>query len=664
MSETRIPARTRLVVAILVLVGAVVTGGAVAAHLNDSAPVTGDVTLESNTGLETTLSGTTQVRFQNAFPSDDTVQLTTESGNATVSASGPSAATLATNEITGEWTNVTNIDASSNAVTVNPEDKPAVTASGDIETLNFTAVETDDGHPDFVYGGTSGTSTVTVTGVPSNTEIGAVDAATGELLQTATSDGSGTVTFSGLSNSEHTVELQTGDASPSLSNPAPQGPQSTVPSQVSIDVDDGDFPSDSVDVEFEVDGTVVGSETLDSAGTASASVGDLGPGEHTVTASAEDAYGNTNSRTWTYGTPDNLTVRNASAPWSLINDREVEFTFYQGDIVVERSTNNGNVSLDGLDTDEQIVVEARAAGYNDSFVVINDITEQSTIYMLSENVSKVEVRFTLNDQTGGTFENNNPALRIQKPINRTGTPEWKTVYADEFGVAGVTTKLEQDQRYRLIVTNDEGDTRMLGSYTADVSETRELTINPLQGGLAERDADYRYNASYLNTTNGRFVRFEYNDTVENTDALTVQIHERGNESNVLLSNTTFGGPLGTVGLTEPIPEDQSDTEWVVDVWIDEGGEMTQLTIPVGPQQPFLDGIPWYMQLILSIGTIWLVAGLFSQVNGDVGAVVVAGLGAMFWFMDLLPDGTGFGVVILAMLTAAIIFINERRGGGL
>ena len=107
MSERRIPARTRLVVAILVLVGAVVTGGAVAAHLNDSAPVTGDVTLESNTGLETTLSGTTQVRFQNAFPADDTVQLTTESGNATVSSSGPSAATLATTEITGEWTNVT-----------------------------------------------------------------------------------------------------------------------------------------------------------------------------------------------------------------------------------------------------------------------------------------------------------------------------------------------------------------------------------------------------------------------------------------------------------------------------------------------------------------------------------------------------------------------------
>jgi hypothetical protein len=664
MRESRIPVRTRLVIALLVVVGAVATGAAVGAHLNDSAPVTGDVTLESNNGLETTLSGTTQVRFQNAFPADDTVQLTTESGNVTVSASGPANATLATTELTGTWTNVTAIDATSNDVTVNPEDKPPVTAGGDIDTLNFTAVEADDGSPDFVYGGASGTSVVTVTGVPSNTVIGAIDASTGQLIDTATSDGSGTVTFDQLDNSEHTVELKSGDSSPALSNPQPEGPQSTTPSQVSIDVDDGDFPSDDVTVEFELDGTVVGSETLTGAGTASASISDPGAGEHTVTATAEDAYGNTNSRTWTFGTPDNLTVRNASAPWALINDRAVNVTLYQGDDVIQRSTNDANISLSGLDTDQQIVVEASAPGYNDSFVVINDITQQSTVYMLSENVSKVEVRFTLNDLTGGTFENNNASLAIQKPINRTGTPQWKTVHADEFGVAGVTTKLEQNQRYRLIVKNDIGDRRMLGSYTADVAETRELTINPLQDGLTEPDADFTYNASYLNTTSGNYVQFVYNDSTSSTDSLTVQIHERGNDSNVLLSNTTFGGPLGTVGVTEPIPADQQGTDWVVEAWIDQGGTTTHLVIPVGPQQPFLGGIPWYMQLILSIGTLWLVAGLFSQVNGDVGAIVVAGMGAIFWFMDLLPEGTGFGVVVLALLTAAIIFINERRGGGL
>jgi len=665
MSETRIPARTRLVVAILVLVGAVVTGGAVAAHLNDSAPVTGDVTLESNTGLSATLSGTTQVRFQNAFPADDTVQLTTESGNATLSASGPADAQVAVGEIEGDWTNVTNIDATSNAVTINPADKPAATAGGDIDSLNFTAIETDDGKPDFVYGGASGTSTVTVSGVPSNTVIGAVDASTGALLATATADGSGTVTFSGLSNSEHTVELQTGDSSPALSNPTPQGPQSTYPTQLTIDVDDADLPSDTVDVEFFLDGSSVGTDSLSSAGTASTLIAPPGPGEHTVRVEAEDAYGNTNDLEWTFGTPNNITVRNATDPWAKIDDREVDLTLYQGDTVVERSTSNANVSLEGLDVSEQIVVEARADGYNDSFVVIDDVTEQSTLYMLSENVSKVEVRFTLNDQTGGRYSDNNPSLRIQKPINRTGpTPTWQTVHADEFAVSGVTVKLEEDQRYRLIVRNDQGDSRMLGSYTADVAETRQLTINPRDEGISDPQTNFEYNASYVNATTGRNVRFMFADDTDLTDSLTVQIHERNNPGNVLLSNTTFGGPVSSVQITEPVPSAENDTDWVVQAWVDRNGSVQQLTIPVGPQQPLFGDLPPWFRMLISIGTIWLVAGLFSRLNGDVGAVIVAGLGAMFWFIGFTPAGTGFGVVMLSMLTAGVIFVNERRGGGL
>jgi hypothetical protein len=661
---TDVDRRTRLVIALLIAVVAIAGVGA-AAHLDGSAPTTGDVTLQSNTGLNATLSGTTQVRFQNAFPADDTVQFTTEAGNATLSASGPADAQIATNEIEGEWTNVTNIDATSNAVTINPADKPAATAGGDIDSLNFTSIDVDDGDADFVYAGTSGTSTVTVSGVPSNTVIGAVDASTGALLATTTADGSGTVTFSGLSNSEHTVELKTGDSSPSLSNPTPQGPQSSFPTQLSIDVDDGDFPSDTVTAEFFLDGSSVGTDSLSSAGTASTSISPPGPGEHTVRVEAEDEYGNTNSRTWTFGTPNNITVRNATAPWAKIDDRPVNLTLYQGDTVIERSTTDANVSLEGLDTSQQIVVEARADGYNDSFVVIDDITQQSTLYMLSENVSKVEVRFTLNDQTGGTFSENNASLRIQKPINRTGpNPTWQTVHADQFGVAGVTVKLEQDQRYRLIVRNDQGDRRMLGSYTADVPETRQLTINPLQDGIEDPQTEYEYNASYVNSTSGRNVRFTFADATDNTDSLTVQIHERGNASNVLLSNTTFGGPVSSVQITEPVPTDENTTDWVVKAWVDRGGSVQQLTIPVGPQQPLFGGLPAWLRMLISIGTIWLVAGLFSQLNGDVGAVIVAGLGAMFWFIDFLPADTGFGVVLLSMLTAGVIFVNERRGGGL
>ena len=656
----------RVLIIVGVLIGAV-AAPVIAGHLLNPASVSGPVPLGSGNGLVVTLEGDTDVQLDDFTDGSDTVVLTTEHGNATIQASGTATARIHASDITGTWTNVTGIDASSNSITIDPEDKQAVTVGGNIETFDWpqdSAIAVDDNNPDFVYSGPSGTSRVTIGGVPAGETVAAVDVDTRTVLDVATADSSGTVTFSSLDNSEHTVELHTSDSTPGLSNPQPEGPQSDYPTTLSIDVSDNDFPNDEVTVDFYLDGSHVGSDTVTSDGTASTSISSPDLGEHTVRAEVEDQYGNTNTREWTFGTPNNLTIRNASAPYSVIDDRTVDVTFYQGDTIIERSTTDGNVSLEGLDTSQQIVAEAEASGYNDSYIVIDDITQQSTLYMRNDSLDSVTVRFVLNDQTGGVFSENEATLYIQKPINRTGTTEWKTIHADEFGVEGVTTGLEKGQRYRLIVKNNQGDQRMLGSYTADVSETRELTVGAIDGELGEDDPDYLIDGNYLNETSGRYVQFKFNDSDKDTDSVVVKIHERGNESNVLMENTTFGGPLGSIGLSEPIPEAQNDTDWVIKAWVDRGGNVTAHTIPVGPQRPVLDGMPWWLKVIISIGSIWIVAGLFSQLNGDVGALVVAGLGAMFWFVDFLPDGTGFGVVMLSMLTAAVIFVNERRGGGL
>lgn len=655
---------------VLLLVGIVIGAVAVpviATHLSNDVAVSGPVPLGAPNGLTVTLNGTTNADLSDFTQGTDTIVLTTEAGNATVQAAGPANITIHKDDITGTWTNASGIDAASNPITIDPEDKQSVVVGGNIETVNFTAasrVQIDDDTADFKYSGPSGTSRVTLSGVPADTQIAAIDAATGNVLDAATSDGTGRITFSALTNSEHTVELHSGDSEPSLSNPQPQGPQSTFPTTLSVDVDDGDFPEDNVTVEFFLDGSSVGTDELSDAGTASTSIAAPSSGSHTVRAEAQDSYGNTNTLNWTFSTPDNLTIRNATAPYAIIDDRVVNVTFFQGDQIITRSTTTGNVSLEGLDTSKQIVVQARAAGYNDSYTVIDDITQQSTLYMLNTSVDTVQVRFVLDDQTGGLFEDNNATLYIQKPINRTGTTQWHTVHADEFGVAGVTTWLEDGQRYRLIVKNDQGDQRMLGTYDADVSETRELTVGTVPPPPAEDDPAYLINAEYLNISSGEYVRFQFNDSDMLTDSVTVKIVERGNESNVLFTNTTFGGPLGTVGLTELVPANQTDNDWVVKAWVERNGTYSLHTIPVGPQRPVLSEMPWWLKIIISVGTIWIVAGLFSQLNGDVGALVVAGLGGMFWFVDFLPSETGFKVMLLAMLTAAGIFINERRGGGL
>lgn len=653
----------------LLLIGIVV--GAIAApviasHLTNPSPVSGGVTVANNNGLNVTVTGTTEMDLTNFTDGSDTITVVTEAGNATVSSPGAANVTLHKDEITGSWTNITSIDATTNEVTVDPSDKPAVTMGKEVTSVNVSdTVKADDDTTDFVYNGTDGlTSKVVVRGLQPGVIYHATDANSDALLDVATADSNGKLAFDSLSNSEHTVEVESAQAGPSLSNPSPEGPQNTYPTTVSVDVTDDDFPAEEVDVTFYLDNSQVGTDTLTSEGTASTTISAPTPGEHTVRAEAEDAAGNQNNLTWTFSTPDNLTIRRAQDPWSIIDDRQVNVTFYQDDVIVDRNTSTGNVSLEGLNVDEQFVVEAETRGYRDSYLVISDITVQNTIYMLNASADRSNVTFVLRDETGGTFENNNASLEIQRPVNVTGTKTWVSIHSDEFGVDGVTLDLETGQRYRLIISNDQGDKRMLGSYTPQGDETRQLTVSAVDGELVTPDSDFRVNASYLNTSSQNYVKFGFNDTTSSTDKLTVNIHERGNTSNILLANTTFGGPLGTVSLTEPIPADQEDTEWVVNAYITQDNEVTTLTIPVGPKRPILPGMSPWLTTLIAVASIWIVAGLFSQLNGDVGGIVVAGMGAMFWFVDFLPQGTGIGVVVLSLITAAAIFINERRGGGL
>lgn len=652
---------------VLLLVGIVVVSalgpGAVSAavsFITNPAAVTSGATFAADSGVEVTLNENADVDTR-LFPDSETVEIVSSKGNITVSASGPADASI--DSINGTWTNVSSIDATNNDITINPEDKQAVTVGAQIDSIDFRDVKADDGNVDFVYAGASGESEVTITGLSAGTDYIAVDADTGEALDGATSDSNGRVSFT-LPNSEHDVLLKTSEGGPGLDDPKPQGQLSTFPDQLSVEVSDPDFDEgDNVTVEFFVDGSKVGENSTASEGRVSVNVSDLSRGEHTAEAVATDANGNTKSLSWSFSVPNELEIRTVTEPHDLINDRQVNLTFFVGDEIITRNVSDGNVSLEGLPTDQDIVVQAETKNFSTGEFIIEDITKQDNLYLLHTSKPSYEVRFTLKDRTSD-FEGNGAQLLIQKPIDTGDGEEWQTVYGDYFGTAGVTADLEQNQTYRLIVKNDDNDMRVLGRYTAEQSEIVELTVGSVTSVSNADDQAYRLNASYENTTSGTFVKFDYNDTENSTDSVTVEIFERGNESNVLFPTQTFSGPLGTISISEPVPSDESDLSWVVDVTIDRDGESFDAQFIVGPQRPVLQDIPGWLKALISIGSLWIVAGLFSQVNGDVGAVATAGLGGMWWFVDFLPAETGIGVVVLAMLTAGAMLINNRRGSKL
>lgn len=655
-------------VAVGLVFGLILTpaGIALAGFLDDSYRATGNVPYSANNGPTIELGEDSDVKSGNPFPDSNTVQLNTSNGNITFSSTGSTEARVT--NINGTWTNVTNVDASSNALTINPDDKEEATVSGNLDSFEYRANPTiNEGEKAFGYSGASGTTTVTLNNVPQGETYIAIDIDTRDILAAGTADSNGQVTFTSMPNSQHDVELQTSDGEPTLKNPSPEGAQNNFPTTLSVDVEDPDFPDENVTVEFYLDDTKVGEDHVTSnGGTASVSISSPSRGSHDVSAQANDSFGQETERNWTFSVPENLTIRDQTDPYDIIDDRQVNITFYEGDDIFEASTTNGNVSLEDLPVEGQIVAEVEANQYHTAFVTIDDITKQNTIYLLNTSEATYEVAFELDDQTGGTFSDNNASLKIQKPINRSdfSEPKWSTIHADQFGVDGVITELEQDQRYRLIVSNDVGDKRVLGTYTASQSETRTLTVGQVEAIPGDEDADFAWSADYVNSSSGEFVKFSYNDTEMETDSVTVKIYERGNESNVLLSNQTFGGPLGTFSISEKVPSDQQDNDWVAEAWVERGDETIKIVEPVGPQRPILGDMPDWLVAMISIGSIIIIGGLFSQLNGAIGGLVVAGFGGMLWYVDFIPGVLGTGVVILAMIVAGVIFINERRSQSL
>jgi len=630
----------------------------------DAEPASGNIPVGAPDGPTVTVTGvSSEMELSEFTPNSSTVQVTSDAGNGTFYSGGNTNVTV--DNMEGTWTNTSALNVTGASLYINPSDKPAANVSGDADTFDFRdSYAVDDGTVDFAYSGTSGTTTVTLRGVPASTTIGATDQ-NGNLLDVSTSDSNGVVTFEGMSNSQYYVTLNTGVA-PQLSNLNPDADLDNVPTQLSVDVNDSDFPDgDSVEVEFTLDGSVIDTQTVTSNGTVTTSLPSSGQtaGDHTWSVDAQDDYSLVDNASASYGIPNELRFVNESNVSELVDSPvEITVTFFDGEIT-ERSTTDGTINLTGLDASDSFIVDvAPSQDYFGRTVYIESIIDQQTVYLLNNNqsiVSSVEVRFTLEDRTGN-FEGNGARLKIQKALNISGTTDWQTIHSDEFGVSGVQTNLEEGVRYRLVVTNDDGDTRVLGTYTADQSETVPLTIGTVQGDPVAGTDGYRYNATYDNSTGTPVVRFTYNDSNTSTGEISVEIYEYGNESNVLFQNQTFdSGPYGSLSVSEIVPQDQRGKTWTVEATVIRNGEQIKIRETVGPQQPVLVAVPSWLKVFISIGSIWLVAGLFSRLNGHVGGLVVAGMGGLWWFVDWLPEQTGIGVVVLSLITAGILFIKER-----
>ena len=351
-------------------------------------------------------------------------------------------------------------------------------------------------------------------------------------------------------------------SAPTLSDPEPPDEEkiANAVGNVSINVSDADFglaQSDSVNVSAtDDDGNSLGSTTLTSNGTASLAYSSEA-GENTIQWTATDAYGTTDTYTQTFDTPGAIEVRNESSPGQIISTpSNITATFYgdDGTTVVEKTSDNGTIPIAGVPTNAEYVVAINAVGYRPRRVVLTNLFEQRSVYLLPEDAQAANVQFELNDRTGD-FPSASELI-ISKPITRNNSTEYVAIAADSFGATGSTRFiLEDNSRYVLRVENPDGDVRDLGAYTTSGAAVEPLPIGRVAVG-STIDSGSALQTGYVTEDGQTYLRVTYADSQNRTESLTYKVV---NETGAVIEPERSVDVDGEYRATIPVSESGSAT---------------------------------------------------------------------------------------------------------
>jgi hypothetical protein len=455
------------------------------------------------------------------------------------------------------------------------------------------------------------------------------------------------VTFQNDSGSPTTAKLHDEgvlfDArAPSGTNADPAGNTTSYDGDIALDVSDPDFAlaqGDSVTVTAsDSGGTQIGSATVSSNQTVTFAYS-AKSGANDITWTLTDAYGHSTTVSQQFRTPATFSIRNETDDdHSLVTTSStLRIRFYADGTVVEKTTTDGTVNMTGLPAGEEFVVIADPDGYYPRRVVITSLFEQQTMYVLDENETAVENRFVLNDRSG-EFPATETRLRISRPITNgtTGNTTYKQLAGDELGASGeFVTNLEKNVRYRIRVENVEtGATRVVGAYVATRNGTVSVSIDRVVYPAPEGEA-IAATAERTEVGGSAYAIFRFNDPSANTSELTVQIHERGNASNVVFESTYTD--VSTLHLNESLPS--NSTEYVINMTAIHDGRQISSVYPL--VRGYGVGLPiaqaWLGSIVLVL--LVFVTSLYQARLASFGALVcvfVAGGAMLLQWITINP----------------------------
>jgi hypothetical protein len=660
---------TRFVIAIIALI--VVMQVPMALALTNTTPVSGGVPVQTPSGFTATVDfgQNAAVGFGSSqlFRSNSKINVSSQNnGHVVVTSSNPGSVDI--DQVTGSRTVLTGVNTTQTTATINPSDKSAVELSGAVDAFAYSASHTaDDGTADFRLS-TSGQATIVVrdSGLTQSSDFELVgvngDPVTGDV--SVDSNGDATITVSG-SESDRDVEVISDAAAPTLTNFTPSGAVSGPTVDFSVDVDDGDLSSrsESVDVEISTGGSTLNSQTITQASPVTASTTPSVGGTIDVQATATDDFGESTTTTTTISVPDELLIRNQSAPNQLVNNTQanvsVEFIGQESGQVLTRTTSTGRVDMTGLPVDEPFIVRVTADNFTTSRVRLESLLAQSEVFLLPSSATTVDIQFRLNDNTG-QFPAQTTTVAIEQILQQNGTTEFKRVAADEFGASPTRTfTLEEGARFRIRIRSDAGEVRELGSITADRAKTVPLEVGELQFGVSDKGLEegrYQANATRQNNT----LTFVYQDPANATDGITVRIVQSDNRSKEVARSSA--GSVDSFKFSHQLQGEDRNASYVALFELSRDGQVVEGSRPFGAQKFELgSGLDDGWKQIFGVGLLIVVGGLFSVANARIGALVIPGMAGVLFYAGWMSGVASGAAIVITLALGAAYNIAVTRG---
>jgi len=641
-----------------------------AAAIDDGVPVDGEITLNASNGPKVDYYIPDGTLDLTPFPNSNTVNITSTSGNATISSDGQTDVRITRFNISGVSSTATEIDAEKSNLSINPADKSQIIVSGPITYIKWPntldrapvgALESttyyweqpyavvDDGNGDFTYLASDPENTkdnvnISIKTNVKNKQVAAVSVGSGNTLGTAITDENGRANFIGLTQTfqdeKISAKIKTTD-DPTLSSASPDDGTTvtTSPVELSINVSDPDFSDteESVDVKFyNESGSLIGDDIVTSNGTATVSWDEIKTGANDWYAVATDSYGRTTTTdNFTVKTPDEIVIRSENTLEILDDiDDPIEVELYpstDGSTVYTRSTENGRISMEDLPANANYAVLADVDGYEQRRIFIKSITEQSTIYLANASSSDLVLNeFTLNDESG-RFESSNSRLYVQRALNTSdsadGTAEFQTIAGGYFGASErFSAILVRSERYRLIVENEAGQQRTLGAYTPETAGTVPLEIGEITYPKPETE-EWAFESSIENG----IIKLQYNDPTGESSRLDVKVYERGNESNVLYEESTSNPSQYQASIERP----PGDSEWIIEYEVTRNDGIITNTVPVGNSAGIVLPVDQTWLGVFSMLIVIILMAAFPGPLSSVGGIVTVATAGMLILLGWL-----------------------------